>query len=203
MVEDQLVSRGFTDEAVLDAMRRVPRHRFVPEPWRSRAYTDGPLPIGHQQTISQPYIVALMTHLARPMCKSRVLDVGTGSGYQAAVLAELANHVYSLEINETLANSARELLGDLGYTNIDVRCGDGYGGWPEQAPFDAILVAAAPDHVPQPLVDQLAVGGRLILPVGKHAQTLTVIERREDGSITRRGVAPVAFVPMTGQAEYG
>ena len=201
MVNDQLVSRGFTDRAVLDAMGRVPRHRFVPEQWQSRAYADGPLPIGDGQTISQPYIVALMTQLARPMADSKVLDVGTGSGYQAAVIAEIVDQVYSIEINETLADHARQLLEELGYDNVHVRCGDGYRGWPEQAPFDAILVAAAPDHVPETLVDQLATGGRLIVPVGKAAQTLMVIEKRTDGSITRRGVAPVAFVPMTGLAD--
>ena len=201
MVNDQLVSRGFTDRDVLDAMGKVPRHRFVPEQWQSRAYADGPLPIGDGQTISQPYIVALMTQLARPMADSKVLDVGTGSGYQAAVIAEIVDQVYSIEINEQLADHARQLLEDLGYDNIHVRCGDGHRGWPEQAPFDAILVAAAPDHVPETLVEQLAIGGRLIVPVGKTAQTLMLIEKREDGSITRRAVAPVAFVPMTGMTD--
>ncbi len=203
MVETQLVSRGFTDKAVLAAMRKVPRHRFVPETWQSRAYSDGPLPIGEGQTISQPYIVALMTQLARPMSDSKVLDVGTGSGYQAAVMAEIVEQVYCVEINQTLAERARHLLIDeLGYKNIHIRCGDGYEGWPDEAPFDAILVAAAASHVPDPLVDQLAVGGRMILPVGKFSQTLIQIEKRSDGSVTRRSVAPVAFVPMTGQVEH-
>lgn len=201
MVENQLVSRGFNDEAVLEAMRKVPRHLFVPQEWQSRAYSDGPLPIGEGQTISQPYIVALMTHLARPMPDFRVLDVGTGSGYQAAVMAEIVSQVFCIEINQVLASRAERLLDDLGYDNIHLRCGDGYQGWPELAPFDAILVAAAPTHIPEPLVDQLAIGGRLIIPVGGYSQTLMVIERREDGSVTQRGVAPVAFVPMTGQAD--
>ncbi len=182
-------------------MGKVPRHRFVPKDWRPCAYADGPLPIGHGQTISQPYIVALMTQLARPMRDAKVLDVGTGSGYQAAVLAEIVDQVYSVEINEEHAKHAQELLRELGYENIQVRCADGYQGWPEHAPFDAIVVAAAPDHVPEPLLDQLAIGGRLIMPVGKHHQTLMLIEKREDGAITRRSVAPVAFVPMTGIAE--
>jgi protein-L-isoaspartate(D-aspartate) O-methyltransferase len=201
MVQNQLVSRGFKDPVVLEAMRKVPRHQFVPQEWRRRAYSDGPLPIGEGQTISQPYIVALMTQLARPMADSKVLDVGTGSGYQAAVMAEIVDQVFSVEIKPTHAQHAAELLSRLGYENIHVRCADGYQGWPEQSPFDAILVAAAPDHVPSLLLDQLAIGGRLVVPVGKHGQTLMVIEKREDGSLTERSVAPVAFVPMTGMAE--
>jgi protein-L-isoaspartate(D-aspartate) O-methyltransferase len=203
MIKNQLISRGFTDEAVLKAIGKVPRHRFVPEAWRAQAYSDGPLPIGQGQTISQPYIVALMTQLARPMSDSRVLDVGTGSGYQAAILAELVHQVYSIEIDPTLAAQSSNLLRELGYDNIQLRCGDGYLGWPEQAPFDAILVAAAPDHIPGALVDQLTIGGRLIIPVGKFSQTLMVIEKRDDGSVTQRSLGPVAFVPMTGRARRG
>lgn len=201
MVKRQLRSRDIHDPQVLQAMQQVPRHEFVPKHLRSSAYADGPLPIGNGQTISQPYIVALMTQLGRPNPESRVLDVGTGSGYQAAVLAEIVNHVYSIEIVEDLADEASERLQRLGYDNIDVRCGDGYQGWEEHAPFDLIIVAAAPDHVPQPLIDQLAPGGRLIIPVGKYAQVLTMVEKKADGSTEKQSVAPVAFVPMTGQAE--
>jgi protein-L-isoaspartate(D-aspartate) O-methyltransferase len=203
MIKNQLIARGFTDEAVLKAMQVVPRHRFVPEAWRAQAYSDGPLPIGHGQTISQPYIVALMTNMARPMSDSKVLDVGTGSGYQAAVMAEIVDQVFSIEIDPTLAEQSSKLLAELGYQNIHLRCGNGYLGWPEQAPFDAILVAAAPDHVPETLVDQLAIGGRMIIPVGRLSQTLLLIEKRGDGSVTQRSLGPVAFVPMTGRAGRG
>ena len=167
MVEEQLRGRDITDAKVLEVMGRMPRHRFVPERSPGRAYADMPVPIGHGQTISQPYIVALMTQAVRPRPNSRALDIGTGSGYQAAVLAELCKEVYSIEILKPLAESARERLAALGYRNITVRCGDGYKGWPEKAPFDIIIVAAAPDHVPQPLVEQLAPGGRLVIPVGQ------------------------------------
>jgi protein-L-isoaspartate(D-aspartate) O-methyltransferase len=201
MVESQLRSRDITDERTLKAMARVPRHAFVPERHRDRAYDDTPLPIPHGQTISQPYIVALMTQLAQLGPDSRVLDVGTGSGYQAAVLAEIVDHVYSIEIVRDLADEGSKRLTSLGYDNVDVRCGDGYRGWPEKAPFDAIIVAAAPDHVPQSLIDQLAVGGRLIVPVGRLYQELLVIEKGSDRSTRRRSVAPVAFVPMTGEAQ--
>lgn len=201
MVKQQLRGRDISDPQVLRAMQQVPRHEFVPTRLCANAYADGPLPIGNGQTISQPYIVALMTQLGRPKPDSRVLDVGTGSGYQAAVLAKIVKHVYSIEIVETLAEQAEQRLKRLGYENIEVRCGDGYQGWPEHAPFDLIIVAAAPDHVPQPLIDQLAPGGRLIIPVGKFAQVLTVIEKQSDGSTEKKTVAPVAFVPMTGQAQ--
>lgn len=201
MVQFQLSHRDITDPEVLKAMGRIPRHEFVPENVIHEAYDDHPLPIGHNQTISQPYIVALMTQLARPRADSRALDIGTGSGYQAAVLAELCREVYSIEIIEPLAASAAERLKRLGYTNVVVRAGDGYRGWPEKAPFDVIIVAAAPDHVPQPLVDQLAVGGRLVIPVGRGQQDLLVIEKQPDGSIRRQSVAPVLFVPMTGEAQ--
>ncbi|MCR9296671.1 MAG: protein-L-isoaspartate(D-aspartate) O-methyltransferase [bacterium] len=201
MVAQQLRSRDIQVPAVLRAMNRVPRQAFVPEHLRSRAYLDGPLPIGHDQTISQPYIVALMTQLARPTSGSKALDIGTGSGYQAAVLAEIVDRVFTIEIVEPLATQARERLDALGYGNIEYRTGDGYQGWPEQAPFDLIIVAAAPDHVPQPLLDQLAVGGRLVIPVGRFRQELLVFEKQADGTTTSERVAPVSFVPMTGQAQ--
>ncbi|NMC19729.1 MAG: protein-L-isoaspartate(D-aspartate) O-methyltransferase [Thermogutta sp.] len=200
MVEEQLAARDIRDPRVLEAMLRVPRHRFVPENVLHEAYDDHPLPIGHGQTISQPYIVALMTQLAAPRPESRALDVGTGSGYQAAVLAELCREVYSIEILEPLAVEAAERLKQLGYKNVTVRAGDGYQGWPEKAPFDLIIVAAAPDHVPQPLIDQLAPGGRLVIPVGEARQELLLIVKGEDGVIRRESVAPVMFVPMTGEA---
>lgn len=202
MVRRQLEGRDIDDPRVLEAMRRVPRHRFVPDELRDGSYNDRPLPIGNQQTISQPYIVALMTQLAEPEPSDRALDVGTGSGYQAAVLAELTGEVFSIEILESLAEEARERLCSLGYDNIQFRAGDGYQGWPEHAPFDLIVVAAAPDHVPQPLVDQLALGGKLVIPVGtRGGQNLLVIEKSPDGRIHRREVAPVSFVPMTGEAD--
>ena len=202
MVERQLAGRGIDDARVLAAMRAVPRHRFVPAEAAPQAYADGPLPIGHGQTISQPYIVALMTQLARPSPGDRVLEVGTGSGYQAAVLGELAKEVYSIEIVAPLAERARQVLQELGYDNVVVRAGDGYAGWPEHAPFDAIVVTAAPERIPGPLLKQLAPGGRLVIPVGPiHAvQELRVVEKRADGSVQERSVTPVRFVPLTGDA---
>lgn len=201
MVAHQMRSRDIVDQRVLRAMEAVPRHEFVSDTYRSAAYDDRPLPIGHGQTISQPYIVALMTQLAGPGEHARVLDVGTGSGYQAAVLSLLVESVYSIEIVCELADEARERLAELKYQNVQVRCGDGYRGWEEHAPFDAIIVAAAPDHVPQPLIDQLAPGGRLVIPVGDTYQELLLLEKQSDSSVTRRSVVPVAFVPMTGEAE--
>ncbi len=201
MVEHQLRARDITGRDVLAAMEKVPRHEFVPESMRTLAYADSPLPIGYDQTISQPYIVALMTQLARPKPDSRALDVGTGSGYQAAVLAELVDHVYGIEILCPLAEQASARLARLGYENVEVRCGDGYRGWPEHAPFDLIILAAAPDHVPQPLIDQLAPGGRLILPVGDFAQDLVVVEKQADGTVKRWSMIPVRFVPMTGETQ--
>ncbi len=201
MVQQHFRGRDITDARVLEVMGRVPRQRFVPKELQQAAYADRPLPIGHQQTISQPYIVALMTQLVRPKPESRALDIGTGSGYQAAVLAGLCKEVYSIEILEPLADEAGKRLRALGYKNVTVRCGDGYRGWPQHAPFDVIIVAAAPDHVPQPLVDQLAPGGRLVIPVGNFFQQLILVEKREDGSVDRKTVAGVAFVPMTGEAE--
>jgi protein-L-isoaspartate(D-aspartate) O-methyltransferase len=201
MVAEQLRRRDIIDPRVLEVMSRVPRHEFVSENQRRLAYEDGPLPIGYDQTISQPYIVALMTQLARPRAGGRALDIGTGSGYQAAVLAGLTGEVYSIEILAPLAEEARARLARLGYTNVEVRCGDGYRGWPEHAPFDAIILAAAPDHIPQPLIDQLAPGGHLVLPVGEYEQELVDVEKRADGTVIKRNVIPVRFVPMTGESE--
>jgi protein-L-isoaspartate(D-aspartate) O-methyltransferase len=200
MVDEQLLARDITDPRVVDAMRRVPRDRFVPADQRPWAYEDRPLPIGYRQTISQPYIVAYMTQALRLTSNDKVLEIGTGSGYQAAVLAELVAAVYSIEIVQELATRAEETLTELGYTNVHVRAGDGYAGWPEEAPFDAIIVTAAPDHIPQPLVDQLGLGGRLIIPVGQNRQALTILTRTADG-IERESDLPVMFVPMTGEAE--
>jgi protein-L-isoaspartate(D-aspartate) O-methyltransferase len=200
MVARQLEARGIADPAVLAALREVPRHLFVPEAYRGEAYDDHPLAIGHEQTISQPYVVAAMTEAAGVVRGERVLEVGTGSGYQAAVLAELGAHVWSIEIVEPLAASATRALEAAGYTDVRVRAGDGYRGWPEHAPFDAILLTAAPDHVPQPLLDQLAGGGRLVLPVGDRNQELLVYERTATG-FERRRLFGVRFVPMTGEAE--
>jgi protein-L-isoaspartate(D-aspartate) O-methyltransferase len=200
MVAEQIAARGVEDGRVLDAMRRVPRHELIPQAYRSRAYADHPVPIGHGQTISQPFIVALMTASLDLDGSEKVLEIGTGSGYQTAVLAELAQHVYSIEIVAPLAERARRDLARLGYENISVRTGDGYQGWPEAAPFDAIIVTAAPGHVPEPLVEQLAVGGRMIVPVGKGNQALVLITRSESG-VTRERLLPVRFVPMTGEAE--
>lgn len=199
MVEQQLANRDIDDERVLAVMKRIPRHEFVPETLQHRAYDDSPLPVGHGQTISQPYIVALMTQLADPERNKKALDVGTGSGYQAAVLAELVKSVHSIEIVEPLATEARERLDRLGYP-VKVKHGDGYQGWPAEAPFDIIIVAAAPDHIPQPLVDQLAVGGKMVIPVGARYQKLLVIEKQLDGTAVEKSIAPVAFVPMTGPA---
>lgn len=200
MVAEQIAGRGVRDERVLAALRRVPRHRFVPEAERGAAYEDHPLPIGSLQTISQPFIVAVMSELAELAPGERVLEVGTGSGYQAAVLAELGAEVDSIEIVPELAASARKTLRALGYERVNVITGDGYRGLPERAPFDAILVTAAPDHVPQPLLDQLAVGGRLVIPVGDEFQQLRVLERTAQ-SIEDRPVFDVRFVPMTGEAQ--
>lgn len=198
MVEEQIESRGVADPRVLQAMRAVPRDRFVPEEMAARAYEDRPLPIGHGQTISQPYIVAYMTDALGVLNDHRVLEIGTGSGYQAAILGELARDVYTIEIVPELARRAAAALRELGYTNVHVRAGDGYAGWPEEAPFDRIMVTAAPEQIPQPLIDQLAVGGRLIVPVGAQdgAQWITIVEKTERGIVQRRTI-PVAFVPFT------
>ena len=199
MVVSQIERRGVSDPAILGAMRRVPRHRFVPQPLESRAYDDTPLPIGDDQTISQPYIVAYMTEALRLGGDARVLEVGTGSGYQAAVLAELAAEVFTIEIVPSLADRSGALLAELGYANVTTRTGDGYRGWPDAAPFDAIIVTAAPDHVPPALVEQLKVGARLVIPVGRTFQALTIITKTEDGTVVTEDL-PVRFVPMTGEA---
>ena len=199
MVADQLVARGIHDERTLAAMRRVPRHRFVDADQAAHAYEDHPLPIGHGQTISQPFVVAYMSQALELDGSERVLEIGTGSGYQAAVLGELAAEVWTVEIVEPLAARARSVLAELGHRNVHTRFGDGYQGWPEHAPFDAIMVTAAPDHVPQPLLDQLAPGGRMILPVGTREQELILVRRTASG-IEQERVLPVRFVPMTGNA---
>jgi protein-L-isoaspartate(D-aspartate) O-methyltransferase len=195
MVKQQILARGVADRAVLDAMRTVERHRFVPDADRARAYDDGPLSIGRGQTISQPYIVALMTELARLAPASRVLEIGTGCGYQTAVLAACAGHVWTVELEPELAAGAARTLASLGVTNVTHRVGDGSQGWPEAAPFDAILVTAAPADVPPALLDQLAAGGRLVIPLGTTSQDLYVFTREPD-RIRRESIIPVRFVPL-------
>ena len=196
MVRDDIAERGVKSEEVLRAMRSTPRHEFVPRPMRAAAYADQPLPIGHNATISQPYIVALMTELLEAAKEHRVLEIGTGSGYQAAVLTQVAGEVYTIEIVDELAKSSAETLRRLGYKNVHVRSGDGYRGWPEKAPFERIILTAAPPEVPQTLIDQLRAGGRLVAPVGRGYQELIVIEKTSDGKIRTRKSIPVRFVPM-------
>ncbi|HEY3383252.1 MAG TPA: protein-L-isoaspartate(D-aspartate) O-methyltransferase [Vicinamibacterales bacterium] len=197
MLTEQIVVRGIRDERILGAMRAVPRHAFVPPDQQSRAYQDSPLPIGHQQTISQPFIVALMTVLVRPSSTDRALEIGTGCGYQSAVLAQVVAEVFSIETIDALARDAQERLVRLGYATVHVRLGDGYDGWPDRAPFDIVIVTAAPPQVPQTLIAQLAPGGRMAIPVGpSDAQVLQLIEKGRDGQVTTRDVAPVRFVPM-------
>jgi protein-L-isoaspartate(D-aspartate) O-methyltransferase len=199
MVQHQIAARGVEDPRVLVAMRRVPRHEFVPQEIQSAAYDDRPLPIGEGQTISQPYIVALMTAVLELSSGDRVLEIGTGSGYQAAVLAELTDQIYTIEIIKPLGLRARETLSRLGYDQVRVKIGDGYLGWEEHAPFDAIIVTCAPERIPRPLVDQLAEGGRMVIPVGpRHAQELVLVVK-EEGRIEQRDIIPVRFVPMTGE----
>lgn len=192
---------GNLDARVLAVLAEVPRHEFVPAPQRRSAYRNRPLSIGSGQTISQPFIVALMTDLLQLQPDDKVLEVGTGCGYQAAVLAELAISVYTIEIVESLGKTAAQTLERLGYTNVHPRIGDGYAGWAEHAPFDAIIVTAAPDHVPPALVEQLSPGGRLVIPVGKLSQELMVITKNADGSTTRKEIVPVQFVPLTREDE--
>lgn len=202
MVRTQLLARDITEPRVLAAMRAVPRHELVPAELAGDAYRDGPLPIGHDVTISQPYIVALMTQLAHVKPGDRVLDVGTGSGYQAAVLAAMGAEVYGIEIIEPLATAAADRLRRLGYV-ATIRAGDGWGGWPEHAPFEAILLAAAPSEIPVALTEQLADGGRLVLPLGRRWQQELLVVTRTSNGLRRETVIPVAFVPMTGQAQRG
>jgi protein-L-isoaspartate(D-aspartate) O-methyltransferase len=198
MVDHQLHARDIRSARVLEAMRRVPRHVFVPESQRANAYDDRPLPIGHGQTISQPYIVAFMTQALDVRATDRVLEIGTGSGYQAAVLCELAKEVYTIEIVTPLADRARETLTALGYRNVQVRAGNGYLGWPEQAPFDRIIVTAAPDEVPPALVDQLNAGGLMAIPVGNLDQELRILRKTAAG-LEKLQTRPVRFVPMSGK----
>lgn len=197
MVKEQIISRGVTDQPTLRAMSKVPRHLFVPEEYRNEAYNDNPLPIGYGQTISQPYIVAYMTEVSKPAPEKKVLEIGTGSGYQAAVLAEIVDEVYTIEIVPELARESAERLKKLGYTNITGKFGDGYKGWPEHAPFDIIVVTAAPEQIPQPLLDQLAENGRLVIPVGaaSDVQELILIEKK-NGNIEKKRLTFVRFVPF-------
>ena len=195
MVKNQIEARGVTDERVLKAMRTVERHKFIPGHNVSSAYDDHPLPIGHGQTISQPYIVALMTELCELKGTEKVLEIGTGSGYQTAIFSLLAREVYSIEIVEPLGKSARQKLAELGYRNVEIRIGDGYAGWPEQAPFDVIMLTASPPRIPQRLIDQLADGGVLVAPEGEFSQELVTI-KKSNGKISKKTITYVRFVPM-------
>ena len=195
MIAEQILARGVNDENVIEAMRKVDRHLFVPLAYRSFAYSDGPLPIGHSQTISQPYIVAYMTEALELLPEDKVLEIGTGSGYQAAILAEIVKEVYTIEILEPLAKESKKLLIKLGYDNIEVKHGDGYLGWPEYAPFDKIIVTAAPENIPMELISQLKIGGKMILPAGSGFQRLYLITKVEDG-FEKKPLIPVRFVPM-------
>ena len=201
MVKNQIKERGIKNEALLEVMRTMPRHRFVPEKYQSWAYDDRPLPIGHDQTISQPYVVALMTDLLNLSGDEKVLEIGTGSGYQAAILEELSREVYTIEIVKPLADSARALLQRLGHQNIHVKHGDGYKGWPEHAPFDRIIVTAAPPEIPEALKEQLKPGGRMVLPVGNRYQELKVVQKTEAGNFKQKTIAGVRFVPMVHPAD--
>lgn len=200
MIKEQIIARGVSDKLVLKAMLKVERDKFVPDKVKELAYIDSPLPIGDGQTISQPYIVALMTELLGLKGKEKVLEIGTGSGYQAALLAEIVKEVYTIEILPSLTDTARQKLQELGYKNITVKCGDGYKGWEEYAPFDGIIVTCAPDHIPQPLIDQLKIGGRMVIPVGESYQELLLLTKTTRSKFTRQSIIPVRFVPMTGEA---
>ncbi|MBI5049500.1 MAG: protein-L-isoaspartate(D-aspartate) O-methyltransferase [Nitrospirae bacterium] len=202
MVNEQLVRRGIRDKKVLDAMAKIPRHLFVDESLKSKAYGDHPLPIGEGQTISQPYVVALMTEALKLKSDDRVLEIGAGSGYQAAVLAEIVKEVYTIEIRKGLAEKAERLLNELGYKNIKVKYADGYFGWTEYAPFDAIIVTSSANHIPPPLIKQLKEGGRLIIPIGSTVfyQTLTLAAKKK-GELEIEQMGSVAFVPMTGEVQ--
>ena len=199
MVTTQIEARGVKNKKVLEAMRKVERHKFVSKEYMSAAYEDHPLPIGEGQTISQPYIVALMTEVLDPDGTKKVLEIGTGSGYQAAVLAELVQSVYTIEIIEVLGKRAEKTLSDLGYKNVKVKTGDGYKGWKEHGPYDAIIVTCAPSHIPQPLKDQLAEGGRMVIPVGERYHQELILLVKEKGMIKQKEIIPVVFVPMFGE----
>jgi len=203
MVEKQIAARGVKDKNVLAAMRKVPRHEFVPANMRREAYSDWPLPIGSGQTISQPYIVALMTELLRPKSTDRILEIGTGSGYQAAVLAEIVKEVWTIEIIKALGERAKKILAEKYPEKVKVKVADGYYGWEEGAPYDGIIVTCAANNIPPPLIKQLKEGGRMVIPVGSlfYTQNLVVVEKKEEGKIVTRSVCPVAFVPMTGDIE--
>lgn len=201
MVEEQIRARGVRQPEVLEAMAEVPRHLFVPGDRQDQAYEDRPLPIDFGQTISQPYMVALMTELLELSGDEKVLEIGTGSGYHSAVLSRVADEVYTIEILEPLAARAAVRLRNLGFGNVRVRTGDGYGGWPAYAPFDAIILTAAPQKIPDPLIEQLKVGGRMVVPVGEVIQDLRLIVKNRDGTLTSKRIAPVRFVPMTGEAQ--
>lgn len=200
MVQSQIVAREVSDKRVILAMEEVPRHHFVPHEYKAQSYEDYPVPIGMDQTISQPYIVAFMCEQLKLKPGEKVLEIGTGSGYQTAVLSKLAKDVYSIEILEAMGKRAADTLRDQGYLNVHAKIGDGYAGWPEEAPFNAIVVTAAPDHIPQALIDQLAPGGRLIVPVGKDLQSLERVTKDSSGKVSRETLLPVRFVPMTGAA---
>ncbi|MFW6011926.1 MAG: protein-L-isoaspartate(D-aspartate) O-methyltransferase [Desulfosalsimonas sp.] len=196
MIKNQIKARGIKDPEILAAFEKVPRHEFVPERLKKYAYQDRPLPIGEGQTISQPYIVALMTQSLEPKRTDRVLEIGTGSGYQAAILAELCKQVYTIEIIESLAESARRILSETGYENVHVKTGDGYKGWPEHAPFDAIIVTCSPEKIPEPLREQLAEGGRMVIPVGRDYDQNLVLLKKRGGELIKEQILPVLFVPM-------
>jgi protein-L-isoaspartate(D-aspartate) O-methyltransferase len=200
MVNEQIIARNIHDKKVIEAMKKVPRHEFVPADYVNSAYKDSPLPIGHGQTISQPYIVAYMTEQLDLSEKDTVLEIGTGSGYQAAVLAEIVSHVYTIEIVPELASMANEVLKNLGYENVSVKMGDGYKGWQEYAPYDAIMLTAAPLRIPQPLLNQLEDNGRLIAPIGDEFQELVLVTRNGE-NFSRKKLIPVRFVPMTGEIQ--
>lgn len=201
MVDDQIKQRGIRDKVVLEAMRKVKRHELVPVPYQEMAYEDHPLPIGENQTISQPYIVGLMSELLQAKPGDKILEIGTGSGYQAAVLAEMGLEVFSIEIIKPLAVRAEADLRRLGYFDVQVKHGDGYLGWPDEAPFDGIIITAAPPQLPKPLIEQLKTGGRLVVPVGRNLQDLNVYTKKANGKVSKRSVIPVRFVPMTGRAQ--
>jgi protein-L-isoaspartate(D-aspartate) O-methyltransferase len=201
MVQSQIAARGVADPRVLEAMREVPRHLFLDPQYRTEAYADHPVPIGEGQTVSQPYIVAFMTELLDVQPSDRVLEIGTGSGYQSAILSRLAREVYTIEILPELSRRARERLEGLHCDNVRFLVGDGYRGWPEKAPFDGIIVTAAPRKIPQPLLDQLAVNGKMVIPVGDFYQELKVFTKNADGGVAEKDVLPVRFVPMTGEAD--